>query len=723
MIGACVYTASMETGEKWLLNDVAGTQLRVRNSREIQQSTSFGKLRRPITSRVRSEDGAEFTAQTFSYGEDQTEPEAHNLRGKLYQIRDQALVSITEAYDHLRNPIRGAIRLVKEYKRVVDWRSSVEMEDEEFTSSSTFDALGRLLSKARADGSFITNAWNQQGLLTSVQAAGSPTANGPIINEIQYNARGQRVLVSYGNGIESRFEYDPNTFIMVSKKTLRAKASLQDLQYTMDCVGKIVRINDLAQQDIFFRGEVVKPTKEFSYDAIGRLTNATGREHLGQIRQNWTSIPSSSASGASREASPSDGKAMANYIQEYTYSPEGNILSVAHSLADKTVSGWTRTYQYNEPSLLESHKHNNHLSSTTVGDAVSTIKYEGPSGRVGLTTSMSGFSVLKWDFLGHLEASVPQVVTNGGTPETSWYRYDSNNQRVRKVTERFAGPGETPVRMKDHLHVNGAEIEIFRKYDSSGSAVTSERWSWHIKASDARAVLVEASKGLDGKSDFEDVVSRYMVYDHTSSVGLELDDTGNVVSIEEFAPYGATTYDATANLKVSKRYRFSAKERDSETGLYYFENRYLMPWLGRWLSPDPIGTQDGLNVYCYVSCDPINKVDPTGLNEFVLIRIGGNNTVKTLSGGDLYDPSTNKPFDQRNSYFWDKFRELRSYIKANGSCELVMKYSDPYSGDTKVSHVQNTPLTRHAEENVFYSLSVNTVKIEAILIVENHGNR
>jgi hypothetical protein len=106
----------------------------------------------------------------------------------------------------------------------------------------------------------------------------------------------------------------------------------------MGCLGRILQIDDLAQQDIFFRGDIVKPTKKFTYDIIGRLTVAEGREHLGQIDKNWISIPSGSATG-SKTSLPSDGKAMGNYTEVYKYSPEGNILSLAHSLSDKAIPG------------------------------------------------------------------------------------------------------------------------------------------------------------------------------------------------------------------------------------------------------------------------------------------------------------------------------------------------------------------------------------------------
>ena len=55
--------------------------------------------------------------------------------------------------------------------------------------------------------------------------------------------------------------------------------------------------------------------------------------------------------------------------------------------------------------------------------------------------------------------------------------------------------------------------------------------------------------------------------------------------------YGTTAYrSAKPGFDLSlKRYRFSGKERDDETGLYYFGARYYAPWLGRWTSTDPAG--------------------------------------------------------------------------------------------------------------------------------------
>ncbi len=61
------------------------------------------------------------------------------------------------------------------------------------------------------------------------------------------------------------------------------------------------------------------------------------------------------------------------------------------------------------------------------------------------------------------------------------------------------------------------------------------------------------------------------------------------------------------------RYRFSGKEYDPRTGLYYFGYRYYEPNFQRWLNRDPIGERGGLNLYGFVGNNPVNRIDPLGL--------------------------------------------------------------------------------------------------------------
>ncbi|MGW7772506.1 RHS repeat-associated core domain-containing protein, partial [Pseudomonas machongensis] len=98
------------------------------------------------------------------------------------------------------------------------------------------------------------------------------------------------------------------------------------------------------------------------------------------------------------------------------------------------------------------------------------------------------------------------------------------------------------------------------------------------------------------------------------SVGLELDGQGSVISFEEYYPYGGTAIlVGRSRIEVEyKTVRYSGRERDA-TGLYYYGYRYYQAWVGRWLTPDPLGTVDGLNIFNMTRNNPVGFRDAAGL--------------------------------------------------------------------------------------------------------------
>jgi len=104
---------------------------------------------------------------------------------------------------------------------------------------------------------------------------------------------------------------------------------------------------------------------------------------------------------------------------------------------------------------------------------------------------------------------------------------------------------------------------------------------------------------------------KYHLGDHLSSSNVVVADKGNSINREEYTPYGETSFGSYAK----KRYRFTGKERDKESRLYYHGARYYAPWLARWLSVDPVRTATRLNSYHYARNNPELFIDNTGLYE------------------------------------------------------------------------------------------------------------
>ena len=77
-------------------------------------------------------------------------------------------------------------------------------------------------------------------------------------------------------------------------------------------------------------------------------------------------------------------------------------------------------------------------------------------------------------------------------------------------------------------------------------------------------------------------------------------------------------FDSTGNVtnssgSISSPFRYTAREFDSETSLYFYRARYFDPARNRFLSEDPIGFSAGVNFYRYVGNNPVALVDPMGL--------------------------------------------------------------------------------------------------------------
>ena len=163
------------------------------------------------------------------------------------------------------------------------------------------------------------------------------------------------------------------------------------------------------------------------------------------------------------------------------------------------------------------------------------------------------------------------------------------------------------------IYVGG--FEVYREYTAAVSGPALERESLHVTDDKLRIVVVD-TKTIENGALLATLspVQRYQLANHLGSATLELDDQADLISYEEYYPYGASSFQvARSGTEVpAKRYRYTAKERDEESGLYYHGARYYAPWLARWVSCDRAAMIDGTNLYAYARDNPLLYFDPKG---------------------------------------------------------------------------------------------------------------
>ena len=129
MLGTRIHQASMEAGERWMLNDVTGKPIRAWDSRGHNFRTEYDDLRRPLRQFVRGKDAANSDPGTLKtdvlfakteYGENQSKDKDLNLRTRVFRHFDSAgyvtnmaqnpVTKEDEAYDFKGNPLRSTRR-------------------------------------------------------------------------------------------------------------------------------------------------------------------------------------------------------------------------------------------------------------------------------------------------------------------------------------------------------------------------------------------------------------------------------------------------------------------------------------------------------------------------------------------------------------------------------------------------------------------------------------
>ncbi len=457
--------------------------------------------------------------------------------------------------------------------------------DETAVLSYESDYLGRIESITYPDGETVNYGYDYGGQVKSVTGThyGITTQ---YVQDIGYDEYGQRVYIKYGNGIETSYTYDENRRWLDTINTRTGWNEVyQAMSYSFDEVGNVLGVTNTAS--------TYQTSYSYGYDALYQLTHAEGQisaqkygmpDYTSRYTQDFgfDTIGNLTSKISTLTTTPSKTiGASLDYELDYAYYP-----GKAHQ-AERVGDLW---YRYDANGNMTEERQGGHSMTPSDEADLSLVGDVRVANRgFGLSTGEPSDShvyerTFTWDEENRLKRSTDAAATVD-------YRYGSDGERAVK----YSSSGET-------LY-----------FDSLWQMTTDYpnlRQSKHVYVGEARIATRCNIKGYTD-AGYETLNTYYYHPDHLGSAQLVTDYEGQKYEHMEYTPYGELWVEEVSEPVSKTPFRFTGKEMDEETGLYYYGARYMNPRTSLWISVDP--AMDGMNWYGYCAWNPVKYTDPTGL--------------------------------------------------------------------------------------------------------------
>ncbi|EPC7545106.1 cytotoxic necrotizing factor Rho-activating domain-containing protein [Morganella morganii] len=618
--GAVLCTAGADNGVQINLKDAAGRPFvtttnigtdkngRHDMSNAVTRTIRYDMAGRPSYIEEQSGKNTSLIAERFFYAGNTAQEKAYNLAGQCIRHFDSAGLLQTDSIALTGIPLSVTRRLLKDADNpaiIPDWSQTedAQLSSEPYTTVTTADATGAILTTTDATGHQQRISYDIAGRLSASWLTIKGEKEQAIIKSIRYSAAGQKLQEVHNNGVITTYSYEPETQRLIGIKTERPAGHkngakiLQDLRYEYDPVGNILSITNDAEETRFWRNQKVVPKNTLIYDSLYQLVKAAGRE-TATTPQN-TDLP---------YPVPADNMAYTNYTRIYTYDNAGNLTQIRHS---SPATG----NNYTTPITISESSNRGVLSSITQSPSEADTLFT----PAGLQTILQPGQSLRWNSRNEL-----QYVQNPGSAEDGEsYRYDAGGHRILKINSKKSNTQYQRV-----IYLTGLELHTTSRNNTETESlqiITSGQ------AGRAQVRVLHWNTGCPAGITNNQI--RYSYDNLSGSSNLELDSGGNIITLEEYYPYGGTAVLATRSKTEAdyKTIRYSGKERDA-TGLYYYGHRYYQPWAGRWLSADPAGTADGLNLFRMVNNNPVSLTDTDGLAGEWLSKLFASDSAQLKKG-------------------------------------------------------------------------------------------
>ena len=411
------------------------------------------------------------------------------------------------------------------------------------------------------------------------------------------NLLGRLAAVNDPSGLV-QYSYDPHGHLATETRTINAVTFITG--YSYDAAGHLRTITYPSGQTIEYLPDTTDPAKiagvqlnpagqplaaNIAYQPFGPVSSMTLGNNVVLSKDydlNYQLIDLHQANGTA--------------LMDRTYTPDnvGNISAISDHL-DATRS---QSFGYDDLYRL-----------TSASGIYGTIAYT--YDKVGNRRSRTRTGTHPARDSYHYYAGTHRLRTVVGD-HAELFTYDADGNTTTR-TPGAANPQPAIVDPADYIYNSAGQRAIKAKasaviyhYDQSGQLIAE---------TDGIGNLIKAYVWLHGQPLAMIDADGSIYYYHNDHLGTPqkmTDANAQVVWAADYLPFGkADVIVAT----VENNLRFAGQYYDSETGLHYNWHRYYDPSLGRYLRADPIGLQGGINLYSYVSNNPVIKYDPMGLTE------------------------------------------------------------------------------------------------------------
>ena len=248
--------------------------------------------------------------------------------------------------------------------------------------------------------------------------------------------------------------------------------------------------------------------------------------------------------------------------------------------------------------------------------------------------------------------------------------YDAGGERIvsQELTRSY---GDANVDRGDYADAPHMDYAALRTSMEHAVKKAYEQLGVHYEGSDTVAAMTKPRKAgdLPGDSAVGEETRRFFYHkDHLGGTSIVTDKDGNAVQRLTYLPYGEVFTDALVDSSFVSPYKFTGKELDEETGLYYFGARYYNPRYSLWYGTDPLQEKyPWVSSYCYTIGNPVIYYDEDG-------RIPFTSSVK---------------YTRISSRFGRRFHPIQKRWKVHGGIDLAApKGSEVHSlADGKVKKI------------------------------------